>query len=455
MKRLITILFLSLIVFQAEGQSKKTRILFILDASASMNNSWDGSTKIKIANKVIGEVMDSLAQLEDVFFGIRVYGHESPASDRNCKDTKLEVGFGGGEHTAILIRNQLAGIHPKGTTPIAYSLMKGGQDFPVDGNSRNIIILVTDGAESCDGDPCAVSASLQKSRTFLQPFIIGMGIVDPSRDFGCMGKFQNASSTQDFSATFKKIIKQVISRTTTQVDLLDAADKPIETDLNMTFYDANSGVIRYQIYHTMNQYGFPDTLFIDPVNTYNITVHSIPPVKLDRLSLIPDRHNVIPIKTPQGDLSLKMQGIAPFNNRDRKLKVLVRRSGDYETIHVQDLNTDRKFIVGDYDIEILTLPRIIKTKVPITQSKVTTIQIPAPGLLQLSKGGPGYGAIYNMVDGKMELVYQLKEGKVRENIALQPGQYRVVYRSKSSNKMRHSVDKTFEITSGGSLNLSL
>ncbi|MBK9638483.1 MAG: hypothetical protein IPO63_11975 [Bacteroidetes bacterium] len=49
-------------------------------------------------------------------------------------------------------------ISPSGTTPIARSLEECGGDFPKS-QARNIIILITDGIEECNGDPCAVSAS--------------------------------------------------------------------------------------------------------------------------------------------------------------------------------------------------------------------------------------------------------------------------------------------------------
>ena len=65
---------------------------------------------------------------------------------------------------------------PKGTTPIAYSLEKSGADFPECANCRNIIILITDGEEECEGDPCAVSAALQSKGIVLKPFVIGVGL---------------------------------------------------------------------------------------------------------------------------------------------------------------------------------------------------------------------------------------------------------------------------------------
>ena len=106
---------------------------------------------------------------------LRMYGHQSPVPPQDCNDTKLEVPFA--EGNASKIRQELRYVVPKGTTPIAHSLEMGGGDFPPDcDNCRNIIILITDGVEACDGDACAVSLELQRKGIILKPFVIGIGI---------------------------------------------------------------------------------------------------------------------------------------------------------------------------------------------------------------------------------------------------------------------------------------
>jgi len=110
--------------------------------------------KIKIAQRLLGEVIDSLSVRPDIMMAFRAYGHQSPVisrEQRDCEDTKLEVPFGTGN--ADFIRKKLDEIVPKGTTPIAYSLGQAANDFPPCDNCRNIIILITDGIEECDGDP--------------------------------------------------------------------------------------------------------------------------------------------------------------------------------------------------------------------------------------------------------------------------------------------------------------
>ena len=155
------------------GYEPTSRILFIFDASNSMAGQWDGARKIDMAREVLFEIVDSLEQLGNVELGLRVYGHQSPVPPQDCSDTKLEVPFG--PSNASMIRQKLRYINPKGTTPIAHSLELAPGDFPPCNNCRNIILLITDGIEACDGDPCKVSQGLQRRGIILRPFVIGIG----------------------------------------------------------------------------------------------------------------------------------------------------------------------------------------------------------------------------------------------------------------------------------------
>ncbi len=144
-------------------------------------------------------MVDSLENLDNVEMALRIYGHQSPVPPQDCSDTKLEVPFG--PNNASRIRQKLRFISPKGTTPIAHSLELAAGDFPPCSKCRNIIILLTDGVEACDGDPCEVSIELQKRGIALRPFVIGIGN-DPGfkETFECLGTYYDAPSQDQFRA---------------------------------------------------------------------------------------------------------------------------------------------------------------------------------------------------------------------------------------------------------------
>jgi len=436
---------------EEEKQQPLTRILFVFDASQSMYGRWQSDMKISIARKLLANLLDSLETVENIELGLRVYGHQYRFPPQVCNDTKLLVPFGG-ENNIKSIKHKLRTLTPKGTTPIAYALEQAGSDFPPCENCRNIIVLITDGLEECDGDPCAVSKALQKRGVVLKPFIIGIG-KNFEEAFDCVGTYFDAASEEDFSKALNVVISQALNSTTAQVNLLDEYDKPTETNIPMTFYDDFSGIVKYNFVHTLNAKGLPDTMVIDPLLTYNIEVHTIPPRRAEQISLTPGKHTTIGIKCPQGVLDLKLE------SRDRTvkdLKCIVRENNKMNTLNIQQFGQKERYITGIYDLEVLTLPRILIDDVEIKQSNTTTIEIPLPGIAVIDKKAAGYGGIYVERDNKLELVYNLRENSMdRETIVLQPGNYRVIFRSKYSKKSAFTVERKFTVITGKSVNVKL
>jgi Ca-activated chloride channel family protein len=452
------LILLSFIALSSSGQyynqnvnipQPTTRILFVFDASQSMYGTWQSDIKINIARDLLSHILDSLQTVENLEMALRVYGHQKTYPPQDCSDTRLEVPFG--KNNADKIENVLKTLVPKGTTPIAYALEQSKNDFTPCDNCRNIIVLITDGIEECEGDPCAVSRALQKNGVALKPFIIGIGR-NFKDAFDCVGTYFDASSERQFQVALNVVISQALNSTTAQVNLLDASGRPTETNVNMTFYDNFSGKIMYNFIHTLNNKGLPDTLIIDPLVTYDIEVHTIPPVRVDSVKLVAGKHTIIPVNTPQGFLKLKI------GNNDRTIKELyciVRKQSKTETLNIQLFGSTVKYLTGKYDLEILTLPRIKINEVEITQSHTTTVEIPQPGIVVIQKSVNGYGSLYAEEDNRLKWIYDLRENKLQESLVLQPGYYRVVFRSKYMNESIYTIEKSFYVESGTSSNIKV
>ena len=454
----LPVIILSLLSISVYGQEKlkyqppDTRILFIFDASQSMAGYWQKNKKIDIARKVLIHIIDSLETLPNVKMALRLYGHQSPVPPQDCSDTRLEVPFG--ENNAGKIRQKLRYVIPRGTTPIAGSLEKGAGDFPPDcDNCRNIIILITDGIEACDGDPCEVSYNLQKQGIVLKPFVIGIGIDEGFKaTFDCIGHYYNAIEEDKFSDVMEVVISQALNATTAQVNLLDIDGNPTETNVNMTFKDHISGKIMYNYVHTMNNRGKPDTLVLDHLLTYDVTVHTIPPVTVKNVNLTVGKHTIIAADVPQGTLKV----ITKDGQQYRDQLFLVRKAGGNTTLNVQKMYEDEKYLVGKYDVEIPIIPRINLTNVDIKQSHTTTLEIPRPGILNLLKSSTGYGSIYLRKSNKdEEWVCNLNPNIKIETIVIQPGTYRVVFRAQNARQTLYTISKTVTIIPGGSETVQL
>lgn len=418
-----------------------------------MNGKWEGSTKIKLAREILGEALDDLKGTPNLEIALRVYGHQSPVTPtyQDCDDTKLEVEFGPDNYD--LIRNFINRCEPKGTTPIARSLEASAGDFP-DANARNIIILITDGLEACDQFPCEVARKLKEKNINVTPFVVGLGIdLKYLNEFDCIGRFYEASTVESFRKVMKSVITDALNNTTAQIHLKDIKGDPTETNTTCFLYKAGTKELKYTFMHTMNFKGNPDTIvIIDPTMKYDMVVNTLPKVTVKNLELFKGQHNILPADCPQGIIKVRIEGAT----KTRNVKVRVTQKGKSETLNVQDIDQIQRYIVGPYDLEILTLPRIYRT-VEVTQSGRAYVDIPGSGQLKYKTFKAIVGQIFvvNEENDLSEWVCDLDENKIKDQIFLQPGRYKVVYRMKEAVSTDYTAVKFFTIRSGMETNLIL
>jgi Ca-activated chloride channel family protein len=431
---------------------EKTRILFLFDASGSMLAPWGNELRIDAAKRVLTDLVDSLRVNKKIELALRPYGHLTPAKERNCKDSKLEIPFAANNNDRIIER--LKYIYPKGTTPIAYSLEQSAKDFPRDKNYRNIIIIITDGIESCDGDPCAVSLELQKKDIFLRPFVIGLGMKKEfAKEFECMGEYYNAKNINAFQTVLNGILSQSLSKTTASIELLDQNDRPVETDVNVSFINTFTNIAEFDFIHFRDQNGKPDTVEVDPVLSYDVVVNTVPPVVKRNVYLRGGTHNVIKIKSPQGKLKISQDNTSEY---DKDVQVLVKKSSKTEIINTQSMRSEEKYLIGSYDLEILTLPRIEINNIEIRQGKTQTIDIPAPGRVNISYSSKGIGSLYAVDEnGRQKWIKKLDLRGEKSSFGIQPGRYKYVFRSDLAMGSKYTQIKEFTIQSGQTLNIKI
>ena len=436
-------LLLSIELYPQKKEEPVNRILFVFDASQSMLGRWQSGRKIDIAKQLLTNITDSLKDVKNLELGLRVYGHQRSFPPQDCDDTKLEINFIPSNIFSERIRGKLSMIKAKGTTPIAKSLEEAAADFPID-NSRNIVILITDGKEECGMDPCAVSRLFAKKGIILKPFVIGIGLDKSWQDnLDCVGTFFDAANERDFSNILNVVISHVVDNTTTQVNLLDSLGNPTETDVPLTFYDNFTDIVKYNYIHTMNSMGNPDTMIIDPVLKYKVIAHTIPPVESEIITISPGKHTIIPLKTPQGKLKIMI-------NTKENYQFIVRKTNQKETINVQTINSTQKYITGNYDIELLTLPRQYFNNIRINQNQLTKLQLPSTGLANILLPANGYGGVFLNDGDELVEIYKFNGESNQYKLTLLPGKYTVVYRAKSSKKYIYTDEKTFVIKSGKS-----
>jgi hypothetical protein len=141
----------------------------VVDASRSMWGQINGVSKMAVAQEILHDASTWLPN--DLNLALRAYGNASPAKHNNCTDSALLVPFGNDDRAPI--RQAISDLRPLGQTPIAYALNQAAGDFAAL-QSERALVLVTDGIESCGGDPVAAARELREQGILIH--VIGFGL---------------------------------------------------------------------------------------------------------------------------------------------------------------------------------------------------------------------------------------------------------------------------------------
>ncbi len=145
-------------------------VLVILDASGSMWQKLEGRFRIEIAREALVKLVSETIPAGTPF-AFRAFGQREP---RSCR-TDLEISLAPLDSNAAI--TTINAIEPQelSKTPIAASLAKVGEDL-AGVNGERVVVLVTDGEETCDGDPEAAIRKLTASGIDVRVNIVGFAI---------------------------------------------------------------------------------------------------------------------------------------------------------------------------------------------------------------------------------------------------------------------------------------
>lgn len=152
------------------GQPVADRVaILVYDASGSMWGALPGgATKVEVAREVIGDFF--ISRDPAVPLGVIAYGYNRRG---DCADIQVIADVGINDPAGLSSR--LNGINPRGMTPITKSLSLAASMIPATAESADII-LVTDGLETCDADPCALAAQLAQEGIAIRAHVVGFGL---------------------------------------------------------------------------------------------------------------------------------------------------------------------------------------------------------------------------------------------------------------------------------------
>ncbi len=217
-----------LIALAASPTGAETNLVLVLDGSGSMWGQVDGTPKIQTAKETLTRLLSDLPV--EARIGLVSYGNNRKD---DCEDVSI-LAQPGASSTAE-IQQQIAELSPRGMTPIASALEKAGTVFASAGPGNNHVVLISDGLETCDGDPCASAAALAAKGIELKVHVVGFDVSEEEgAQLRCIserggGQYFNASNTAGFEDAMA------------EVQQIAAAPAPVEPEPREFFRDDFDG----------------------------------------------------------------------------------------------------------------------------------------------------------------------------------------------------------------------
>ncbi len=171
------------------------RTIIVLDASGSMWGQISGKTKIEIARETLDTVLQSVPA--DRELGLIAYGHRQKGK---CDDIELLIPAAAG--TGAAIASAANGLKPKGKTPLSASVKQAAEALRYT-EDKATVILITDGLETCNADPCALGSELESTGVDFTAHVVGFGLSEEDgRKLACLaentgGKYFQAENAAD------------------------------------------------------------------------------------------------------------------------------------------------------------------------------------------------------------------------------------------------------------------
>ncbi len=177
-RKLLVILLLAMtVVFATAAEESNTAEDLLYVIYDSSNSMWgelsDGSRKYEAGRRALASSLPPDSSPKEVAF--RAYGHRKAG---DCRDSELIVPPTSAQTAKPLVQTAVNGIRPTGKTPITYSLQQSLKDF---GDRRGDILLISDGIETCDSDPCALMDDWRAEGVNIRVHVVGVGLNDVER----------------------------------------------------------------------------------------------------------------------------------------------------------------------------------------------------------------------------------------------------------------------------------
>ena len=199
----------AVVVQDSAAVSSVGKTIVVYDLSGSMALGLDGRTKSKTVQEALLTGLKDLNHVLEV--GLVAFGHRSRSS---CSDLQLAVPIGQRLNSLEKIKTFLDSARPQGRAPVAAALRLAGSRLKI-GDPNQSLILIADGSDSCQENPCDVVDHLFDKGLGFKGYVVGIGVDDNQFDaLRCVadksgGEAINAKSSEEVAMALASLLGSI------------------------------------------------------------------------------------------------------------------------------------------------------------------------------------------------------------------------------------------------------
>ena len=197
------------LLFPLNAFAANPAVMFVFDGSGSMWGKVDGKPKIELAKEAMAKLVKDFPAGMDL--GLIAYGHRKKG---DCNDIEILASLGSSKDSII---TAVRSINPKGKTPLTKAIQFAaeqlkGRDAPVS------IVVVSDGKESCNADPCLAAKAVREAGVNLKVYVVGFDVKgDEAKQLQCIasnggGKYFAANNAGELAKSFAEVKREVVQK---------------------------------------------------------------------------------------------------------------------------------------------------------------------------------------------------------------------------------------------------
>jgi Ca-activated chloride channel family protein len=185
-------------------------VIFVLDGSGSMWGQIEGRSKIEVAKEIMVRLVDELPP--NIRTGLVSYGHRTKGE---CDDIETLAALGSDNREDLKAR--INSINPKGKTPITQSLILATEDLRQN-EGESTVVLISDGKETCEGDPCAAVREMRAAGVRATVHVVGFDVSEEEREqLMCIaeagnGRYFSADNATELNEALTEVKREVVEQ---------------------------------------------------------------------------------------------------------------------------------------------------------------------------------------------------------------------------------------------------